>query len=263
MGKIAEYEIKATKRLGQNFLVDTNVADKEVRQSKVSKKDVVLEIGSGYGVLTKRLADVAKKVYAVEKDPKMVNVLNREVGDLDNVEIIAGDFLKIDLPEFDLCVANIPYNISSSIVERLGRLGKGGVLIVQREFAQRLTADPGSRDYSRLTVLSRFYFDVSILSNVNPRCFRPIPKVFSSMIRLVPVKREIEDKEGFFRFVRAIFNHKRKTLASALKCCSRDLDLPKEKLMEISGKIKYSDARVNKLELDKLFELHEDFRKLL
>ena len=85
MGKIAEYDIKASKRLGQNFLVDTNVADKEVRQSKVSKKDVVLEIGSGYGVLTKRLADVAKKVYAVEKDPKMVNVLNREVGDLDNV----------------------------------------------------------------------------------------------------------------------------------------------------------------------------------
>ena len=134
---------------------------------------------------------------------------------------------------------------------------------MQKEFADRLTADAGSRNYCRLSVLSKFYFDISIISSIHPRCFRPIPKVYSTMIKLVPVKRDYDDKDGFFRFVRAVFNHKRKTLAAALKCSMRDLSLPKEKLKEIAGKIKFKDERVTKMDLDKLFEVYEDYRKLL
>ena len=263
MGKISEHGIKPSRKLGQNFLIDTNIVDKEVRISSVSSKDIVLEIGPGYGVLTKRLAAIAKKVYAVEIDPELIDILDEELEEIKNVEIIEGDFLKIDLPEFDLCVSNIPYKISSGVIETLGKLGRGGVLIVQKEFADRLTADAGSRNYCRLSVLSKFYFDISIISSIHPRCFRPIPKVYSTMIKLVPVKRDYDDKDGFFRFVRAVFNHKRKTLAAALKCSMRDLSLPKEKLKEIAGKIKFKDERVTKMDLDKLFEVYEDYRKLL
>ena len=149
MKRSSRVEKSATKRFGQNFLVDKNIVDKEVRESGVSDKDIVLEIGPGHGALTRKLASSAKKVYAVELDKKMIESLRCGLEGIDNVEIIEGDFLKTKVPDFDMCVSNIPYNISSGVIEVLGGLGKGGVLIVQKEFCERLVACPGSKNYSR------------------------------------------------------------------------------------------------------------------
>ncbi len=263
MKRSSRVEKSATKRFGQNFLVDKNIVDKEVRESGVSDKDIVLEIGPGHGALTRKLASSAKKVYAVELDKKMIESLRCGLEGIDNVEIIEGDFLKTKVPDFDMCVSNIPYNISSGVIEVLGGLGKGGVLIVQKEFCERLVACPGSKNYSRISVLSKFYFNISLISYIHPRCFRPIPKVYSAMIRLVPIERDYNDRDGFFRFIRGIFNHRRKTLAASVKCSGRELGLSKERLREISEKIKFRDERVFCMDIDMLFEVYDDYRKLL
>jgi 16S rRNA (adenine1518-N6/adenine1519-N6)-dimethyltransferase len=253
----------AKKRFGQHFLVDKNIIEKEIRISGIDNNSVVLEIGPGLGYLTKELAKIAKKVYAVEIDFDKMDRLENELIEFDNVEIIQGDILKIDLPDFDVCVSNIPYNISSGIIERLAEVKKGGVLITQKEFAVRMSAKPGDKDYSRLSVFSQYHYNVKIISDVNPRCFRPIPKVMSAMIKIEPKGNKYDDYKGLFNFIRAIFNHRRKTLASSLKGACRDLSMDKNVLKDIANSLVYKDERVYTLSFDKIVECYEDFKHKL
>lgn len=209
-------------KLGQNFLIDKKVAEREINYADINKEDVVLEIGPGKGVLTKLLAKKAKKVIAVEIDTKLADELQNHMPK--NVLIIKADILKVDfknLSSFNKVVSNLPFQISSPITFKLleYKFSKA-VLIYQKDFADRMIAGPGSKDYSRLSVGVYFKTHCRILEKVSRNCFSPVPKVDSCIVELIPRKNppfKILDESFFFNLVKELFAHRRKKIKNSLK----------------------------------------------
>ena len=191
------------KNLGQNFLVDENIAELEVKKADIKKNDIVLEIGPGKGILTKILAKKAKKVIAIELDENLINNLRKTLPE--NVDLIHDDALKVDfetLSKFNKIVSNLPFKISSPITFKLLDYDfELAILIYQKEFAERLIASLGSKNYSRLSVGLYYKSKCEIIRTIPRTCFRPQPKVDSSMVRIVPRKSPpfvIVDEKFFF-----------------------------------------------------------------
>ena len=175
------------KSLGQNFTVNSDILQCLVSHASLTKNDVVLEVGAGFGFLTSRLSSVCKKVIAVEVDPVLVNFLRNQLSNLQNVELIEGNVLKISLPLFNKIVSAPPYSISSPLLFRLlTNKFDSAVLILQKEFAERLAASVGSKDYGRLTVNVYYRAKVELLDFIPRTMFYPPPDVDSMMVRLKP-----------------------------------------------------------------------------
>jgi 16S rRNA (adenine1518-N6/adenine1519-N6)-dimethyltransferase len=209
-------------RLGQNFLADPNLLDAIVRDSGVGKDDVVLEVGAGEGVLTERLAGRAGRVHAIEMDRGLAAALE-PVGALPEVELHWGDAMRIDLaalrPPPTAVVANLPYSVATPLlirtIDELPSVASWTVM-VQREIADRLRAEPGGRAYGSPSVLVQLACEVSLLRTVDPAVFRPRPRVESAVIRLR--RRESAPADAPTReLVRAAFAHRRKSLARSVE----------------------------------------------
>lgn len=213
---LKKYGIRPRHRLGQNFLVSEDIVRRQVEYAELGERDVVLEIGAGIGTLTEFLIDRAKKIYVVEKDRRMLRILNDRFEGA--IEIISGDVLEIELPRFDKTVSNIPYGISSPLTFKLLKYGfKKAILTYQKEFADRLVATPGTKDYSRLSVATYYYASARILETLPPEVFYPKPKVNSAIVELKPKKPPFKvDENFFFNVVRGLFIHKNKTVKKAL-----------------------------------------------
>lgn len=222
------FGIRMSKKLGQNFLIDESVVADIVHAANVSAADTVLEIGPGIGTLTQGLAESGAKVLAVELDSKLIDVLAKTLAGYDNVRVVHGDILKIDISREIMAerykvVANLPYYITTPIVMRLleERLPiELLVTMVQKEVAERMIAAPGGKDYGALSVAVQYYTEPEIMFIVPPSAFLPPPAVESAVIRckvrtVPPV--QVGDEKAFFRVVRAAFAQRRKTLANALK----------------------------------------------
>ncbi|XP_042410991.1 ribosomal RNA small subunit methyltransferase-like [Zingiber officinale] len=212
------------KSKGQHILKNPMLVDTIVHKSGIKPTDVVLEIGPGTGNLTKKLLEVAKSVVAVELDPRMVLELNRRFQGTphsNSLKVIQGDVLKCELPYFDICVANIPYQISSPLTFKLlahRPAFRCAVIMFQREFAMRLVANPGDNLYCRLSVNTQLLARISHLLKVGRNNFRPPPKVDSSVVRIEPRRPlppvSFKEWDGM---VRLCFNRKNKTLGSIFK----------------------------------------------
>lgn len=219
-------EVKPKQSLGQNFMVDANVADKIVRAFEISQNDHIVEIGPGTGVLTQRIQKLAKKVTIIEIDQRLIPVLKQKFEPLSNVEIIHQDFLTFDLSIFDetiRIVGNIPYHITSPIffhtIEYRHRV-EDMTLLIQKEVAERMVAKPGTKDYGILSVVAQCYSTVKLLCRVSPHVFAPAPKVDSALIRWTFHQENEQqiDNHNFFRLlVRTAFNQRRKMLRVSLK----------------------------------------------
>jgi 16S rRNA (adenine1518-N6/adenine1519-N6)-dimethyltransferase len=211
------------RRKGQNFLVESRVLQRIADYAKLGPADCVLEIGSGTGNLTEILSRIAGRVYAVEVDKSLARSLK---GRFDNVEVIEGDALKVELPPYNRIVSNLPYQISSKMTYRLlQRPFDLAVLMYQREFARRLIAPVGSKDYGRLSMMVGHYACAEILETVPRMAFRPVPQVGSAIVRLHPRLEKLPvDFDDFMRMVTGLFSHRRKKLGSALEAIgvSRD-----------------------------------------
>jgi len=208
-------------KLGQNFLIDNDIAKREVNYANISNNDVVLEIGPGRGILTKLLAKKAKKVVAIEIDKTLVNDLKNLLPD--NVEIINEDVIKADfykLPKFNKIVANLPFQISSPITFKILDYDFDlAILIYQKEFADRLVASPGSKDYSRLTVNVYYKAVCEILEIVPSICFKPQPKVDSCIVKIIKRQKPpffITNEKFFFDLVKKLFNKRRKKIKNTV-----------------------------------------------
>jgi len=230
--------IQPSKKLGQNFLVDELVFEKILRAAELSKTDTVLEIGPGVGNLTLRLAKRAKEVIAVEKDRKMCKILKKvlEEQNIKNVRLINEDILKLEIKDQILkaykLVANLPYYITSPVIRKFlesKRIPETIVLMVQKEVAQRICANPGKM--SLLAVSVQFYAKTKIISYVSKKSFWPEPKVDSAIIKIIPLKIQLKDEfiKTFFKIVKAGFSQPRKQLVNNL---SKELNLEKEKIRE-------------------------------
>jgi len=233
---LKNYGIRPLKKLGQNFLVSEKAFEKILKAADLSSKDVVLEIGSGIGNLTLKLAKKVKKVIAIEKDKKMCEILAQELKDqnIKNVQIINHDILKLDLGPYSKSpyqlVANLPYYITSPVIRKFlesNKPPKSMVLMIQKEVAQRICADPGKM--SILAASVQFYAKPKIVSYISKKSFWPEPKVDSAIIKIVPkrIKASTEFKKRFFEIVKAGFSQPRKQLINNF---SKKLGLKKEKI---------------------------------
>jgi 16S rRNA (adenine1518-N6/adenine1519-N6)-dimethyltransferase len=203
----------------QHFLVDERLLDRIADAGNIQADETILEIGAGIGNLTERLLKNAKKVIAIEKDPELVEVLQDRLGDNEKLEIIHGDVLKVDIPDFDKVIANLPYSISSEITFKLFQHKfKLGILMYQLEFAQRMVSHANSKDYSRLSVNAHYFADSSIIINVPKGAFSPPPEVLSAVVKVEPrpAPFEVMDEKYFLSFVTAAFGQRRKKMRNAI-----------------------------------------------
>lgn len=222
------FKLRADKKLGQNFLIDENIVRNIVAVAELSPSDTVLEVGPGIGTLTQGLAESGASVVAVELDKRLLPVLDTTLDGYDNVRIVNGDILQVDImqtvgvDEFKVC-ANLPYYITTPIIfallekrlpmERL-------VAMVQKEVAERMAAKPGGKDYGALSVAIQYYTEPEIAFIVPPSSFIPAPSVDSAVIvckRREKPPVEVCDEALFFRVVKAAFSLRRKMLSNSLK----------------------------------------------
>lgn len=228
---LQKYQFRFQKKYGQNFLIDTHVLDKIIRESCVCKDDLVIEIGPGIGTLTQYLAEAAREVIAIEIDKNLIPVLEETLSEYNNVSIINEDVLKVDIEKLAeernggkpvKVVANLPYYITTPIIMGLleSRIPLDSITVmVQKEVADRMKTTPGSKDYGALSLAVQYYAIPEIVANVPPNCFMPRPAVGSAVIRLKchnepPV--EVGNEKLMFQLIRAAFNQRRKTLSNAV-----------------------------------------------
>jgi len=213
--------IKLNKSLGQNYLIDKNKRDQIINFGNITKDDVVLEIGTGIGTLTIELAKKAQKVIAIEQDTKICDILAKRLKDekIDNVELINDDALKVDFPPFNKIISNLPYQISSPITFKfLDYDFDLAVLMYQKEFADRMNGEVGSKNYSRLSAMLYFKCDVEKLTDVSCESFIPKPQIDSTVVKLTPKENKIPDDEfkTYSKFTKALFQHRNKKIRNAL-----------------------------------------------
>jgi 16S rRNA (adenine1518-N6/adenine1519-N6)-dimethyltransferase len=253
--RIRELGITPNKRLGQHFLIDEAIANRQVQYADIGKKDTVLEIGPGTGILTEILSKRADRVVAVEADPVAANHIERTYPD---VEVIGGDVLKVDLPKFDKVVSNLPFNISSPITFRLlDEPFESGILMYQKEFAERLVASEGNKDYSRLSVNAYYKAESEILETVPRTLFYPQPRVDAAIVRITPRRPpfEVTDEDHFFRVVKALFTHRRKQIRNSLVLEWRNLSESRESMKEFTSGLPDPHRRVEELSPQEIGEL--------
>lgn len=267
---LSKHGFSFKKSLGQNFLIDSTVCP-AMANAACDSESGVLEIGPGVGVLTRELSKVAKKVVAIELDERLKKILPTTLGDCENVEVIYGDAMKLDLKQiitehFSDCksvsvCANLPYYITSPIVMMLleQRLPiKSITVMVQLEAAERLCAKVGTRDSGAVTVAVNYYAESEILFNVNRESFMPSPNVDSAVINLKIREKppiEISDEKRFFTLVKACFAQRRKTL---LNTVSNSLGIDKNILRNALAEIGLSETvRGEQLTMEELAKLSE------
>jgi 16S rRNA (adenine1518-N6/adenine1519-N6)-dimethyltransferase len=225
---LAEHGIRPSRRRGQHFLADPNTARRIVRLAGVGAGDRVLEIGAGLGSLTLALLEGGCSVLALEVDRKLVSVLEDEVADDADVRVVAGDALTVDLAGLLgerpwHCVSNLPYSVATPVVIRLLEEAKSvarGLVMVQREVAERLVATPGTSAYGAPSVRVAYYADAKIVGMVPRAVFVPVPKVDSALVEFVrrdapPV--DVPSRDRLFQLVRAGFAHRRKMFRRTLR----------------------------------------------
>ena len=248
---LAAHNIRPKKQFGQNFIVDPSFAETIVCRAGISSEDIIMEIGAGVGALTVPLARKAKKIFAVEIDHRIIEILNTQIfaGGFTNVSVIQKDILSLDINALSkdaggnlVVMGNLPYNISSQILVRLVHARKHinrAVLMFQKELSRRITAEVGCKDYGRLTVMLRYCSDIKKLIDVKASLFYPKPKVDSEILEL-KFKEQIEgqamDESFFFKVIKAGFGNRRKTLKNALTASELNIDAAAAKrVLEESG----------------------------
>ena len=230
---LKKYGISANKKLGQNFLISEDAVNESVYSSNICKEDLVIEIGPGLGTLTKVLLEEAGKVIAIELDDRMIEILNDRFSMYDNFELINDDVLKIDLKKLIKenkkgeikkvkVVANLPYYITTPIIMKLleERLDIESITVmVQKEVADRLVAEPGESDSGAITYSIRYYTNPKKIMEVPNTSFMPAPEVNSSIIKLDVLKEpqvKVKNEKLLFKVIKLAFMQKRKTLLNAL-----------------------------------------------
>ena len=272
-----KHEFQFKIKFGQNFLIDPHVLDKIVDAAQITKDDFVLEIGPGIGTLTQYLCENARQVLAVEIDDKLIPILKETLQPYDNVEVLHGDILKQDIQQIAdtyndgkpiKVVANLPYYITTPIIMELfeSHVPLANVTVmVQKEVADRMKAEPGTKDYGALSLAVQYYAKPYIAAFVPPNCFMPRPNVGSAVIRLdclarVPV--EVHNEKLMFRLIRASFNQRRKTLQNGI-ANSAELSFTKEQAARAIEQTGF-DVRIRgeKLGLEEFARLADELERM-
>ena len=262
--------IRFNKALGQNFLIDQTVLDSAIDASGIDEGYGVIEVGPGIGTLTAELSKKAGKVVAIELDRSIAEYLKKAFVAYDNVEIVQGDALKIDLKEIIeeklqglkvVVIANLPYYITTPLIMKFLEDDlplESITVLIQKEVAERIVADAGTKEYGAISVAVQYYSSPEIIRTVPPESFMPPPKVTSAIIKMDiknHTKPEVSNEKRMFRVVKAAFGQRRKTLVNAL---SSGFDVPKEELARIVTDVTGSEKiRGEQLDLRQFIQISE------
>ncbi len=269
---LEKYGFKFSKSLGQNFIVSDTICPKMAKSCGDSDKAGVLEIGAGIGVLTTELAKKYKKVVSVEIDKNLIDILEETTKNYENIKIVNNDILKIDLQklvksEFCDCdevyvCANLPYYITSEILMYILESGadiKSITVMVQKEAAERICAEPGTRNSGAISLAVRFYCIPKILFNVGRGCFMPQPNVDSSVIKMEidhSLHSKIKNKSNYFKVIKAAYGKRRKNILNSL---SMGLSIPKKEIEIILKRLNISPTtRAEQLSFDDFVNLSNE-----
>lgn len=242
---------------GQHFL-DTEIGIRELLSEADTRGKTVLEIGSGTGNVTEEIE--ADKVYAVEKDTVLAESLDGE-----SFEVLNRDFLELDIPDdVEFLVGNLPFEISSEILEKAGREQLPAAFIVQEELADKVVASPGDSDYNFFSFLINYYFVPVKTGVIGSGNYYPEPEVETAVLKLFPNKERhgVEDESGFLEFAKALFTHKRKKVRNAFVDARNILGIEKEEAKEIRDDLPHSEKRVHELEVVEMNQIFEEFREI-
>jgi len=251
---IADTGIVPKKSKGQNFLIDDRVADRHIGYADIKRTDKVLEVGPGLGILTKRLIEVSDDVTCIEIDDILAEYITKTYGN--SLKLIHADAVKEPFPDFDVFVSNLPYSVSTPIIFKLLEYDfRTAVVMVQKEFADRMVAIVGSPDYSRLTVNLYYRSTCEIMETVPASRFNPRPKVDSALVRITPRDPpfKVLDEKTFFKVVEVTFNHRRKKIGTSLKSAH---------MMESGDDVPYIDDRVERLKPEQIGEIADAVYRL-
>ena len=261
---LQKYKFNFQKKFGQNFLIDTHVLDKIIRESGVTKDDLVIEIGPGIGTMTQYLCENAREVVAIEIDKNLIPILQDTLSSYDNVTVINEDVLKVDIKKLAeerndgkpvKVVANLPYYITTPIIMGLFESHvpiDSITIMVQKEVADRICAEPTGREFGAITVAVNYYAEPRYMQTVPSNAFLPPPAVDSAVMRLDVLKKpKVQvDKKLFFDIVKASFAMKRKTLLNSLGS-AKIRGINKEKLAKILENLEIDlNCRAERLSLE-------------
>lgn len=274
---LQKHDFHFQRKFGQNFLIDPHVLDKIIEAAEITREDFVLEIGPGIGTMTQYLCEHARQVLAVEIDHNLIPILKETLASYTNVEVLHGDILRQDIRAIAQkynegrpikVVANLPYYITTPIIMGLFESHVPLVnitVMVQKEVAERMQAEPGTKVYGALSLAVQYYAKPYLAANVPPNCFMPRPKVGSAVIRLdclehTPV--QVADEQLMFRLIRASFNQRRKTLQNGL-ANSPELLFTKEEVAQALENMGLSvTIRGEKLGLSEFAALADQLQKI-
>ncbi len=273
---LEKYGFKFSKSLGQNFLINPSVCPKIAELGKAEKGYGILEIGTGFGTLTAELAKRADKVTAVEIDSRLLPVLEETLSDFNNVNVINDDIMKVNIKELiatefsgmkKAVCANLPYYITSPVIMYLleSEIDVDAITVmVQKEAAQRLCAEVGTREAGAITAAVRYYGEAEMLFQVSRGSFMPAPNVDSAVIQIRPadtIKQLVEDKDIFFKVIKSGFSQRRKTMANSL---SSLLGISKENLYNIFDEMGITrTVRIEQLSIEQLAEFSNILKSLM
>jgi len=267
---LKRYKVRPEKKRGQSFLYSQSIARDIVNLAELTDQDTVLEIGGGLGILTQRLAEKAQQVHVIEIDPRLVEVLNDTLEQYDNVNIIEGNALTVDLPKVNKIISNLPYSISSEVTFRILReiQFETAILMYQKEFAARLVALPGTTEYSRLTINVQYYADVEEILEVPATVFYPVPAVDSTVVRMIPRSKGTFAKDDtlFHWMIGGIYPYPNKNLRKALQIWFRNQGIDKSRSDDVlnrMGEVLSGKERLRSISLDKLVVLSDVLLSLI
>ena len=270
-----KYGVVAEKKLGQNFLIDETAIDKIVESSNISNKDLIIEIGPGLGTLTERLIEKAGKVICIELDRRMISILENRFKEVDNIQIIYGDILKINLKEllqennqFEniRVVANLPYYITTPIIMKLleEKLNIDTITImIQKEVADRIVAIPGTKDYGVLTINVGYKTDIEKVIDVPNSSFIPEPNVTSSVVRIMPNTAKMKalgiiDEKTFHKVIKLGFATRRKKFLNSLTLTT-EIGVAKEDIKQIMDKLEINEnVRAEELTIENIVNISNE-----
>ena len=262
--------IKPNKKLGQNFLTDKNITKKIISVSEISQNDIILEIGPGLGIITQELVNLVKKIYAIEIDHRLYSYLNDKFSTYDNVEIIHGDILKVEIPKHNKVISNIPYTITGSILDKIFfRINSPvGILTIEKSIADRIFISGDYKNFSRISINVNTFMKPVLKSSISRNSFYPIPKIALSLIKLIPRDKinpfflEKEPIDFFLKFISGIMPYKNRNIANAIELffkTQKDIQYTKEDILLILQKNNYENKKVFNFEIDDYTEISKLF----
>ncbi len=263
---LKKLKLKPNKKLGQNFIIDKNITNKIIHISAASQNDLVLEVGPGLGSLTQELVKLVKKLYAIEVDNQLYAYLNDKFSVFNNIEIIHGDILKIDLPKHNKVISNIPYTITGPLLEKIFfRLNSPiGVLTIEKSIADRIFLTGDYKNFSRISISVNAFMKPVMKLTIPRNSFWPVPKIDISLIKLIPKENLnlffLKNKaiEFFLKFVAGIMPYKNRNIANAIELFFKnqiDTQYIKEDILSILHKNSYENRKVFSFEINDYIEI--------